>query len=221
MSMAYLDTNTQKPGGLIAALAIHGGLVAAALLVAPTVMREAPNVFGLINPTVEKPEPVTIKEPIEDQKPTKDVTTLTRSNPPIDNDAAGTDSGFILPAGTGETLGGIGTGGGTVIEPKPDAIPPTPVFTTARINPRFANALQPTYPPGLIRQEVEGVAIVRVLVGADGRVKDVQLVRSDHPDFFAATERQARAKWRFVAATRDGSPIESWREMTVRFEMPN
>ena len=31
---------------------------------------------------------------------------------------------------------------------------------------------------------------------------------------------QAVSKWRFLPATRDGEAIESWREMTVRFQLP-
>lgn len=218
--MAYLDANKQKPGGLFVALAIHGALVSAALLVAPTVMRELPNVIGLISPTTEKPKPVIIEKPVEDRKKTDDNTTLTRSKPVIDADLAKSEDDFILPAGTGEIIFPSGTDGGGIVTPGPVPIPPAPVVTTARINPRFANSLQPTYPPGLIRQGVEGVAIVRVRVGTDGRVSDVTLVRSDHPDFFAATQRQALSKWRFLPAMRDGVAIESWREMTVRFEMP-
>jgi protein TonB len=45
-------------------------------------------------------------------------------------------------------------------------------------------------------------------------------LRADDPSFLEATRKQALAKWRFLPATRDGQPVESWREMTVRFELP-
>ncbi len=218
--MAYLDTNTQKPAGLIGALAIHGLIVAAALLVAPTVMRELPKVIALIDPTVDKPDPVVIEKPVDDHAEADDRSTLTNPDTKRDLEMAKPDTDLALPAGDA-MIGPVGTGGGDITMPLPDIGPPTPVLVTARINPRFAGALQPTYPPGLIRQEIEGVAVVRVRVGSDGRVKDVTLIRTDHPDFFAATQRQALSKWRFLPATRDGTAIESWREMTVRFEIPD
>ena len=218
--MAYLDTNTQKPAGLIGALAIHGFIVAAALLIAPTVMRELPKVIALIDPTVDKPKPILIEKPADARVAEDDRNTLINPDTKRDLEMAKPDSDLVLPAGDA-LIGPVGTGGGDITMPLPDIGPPTPVLVTARINPRFAGALQPTYPPGLIRQEIEGVAVVRVLVGSDGRVKDVTLIRTDHPDFFAATQRQALGKWRFLPAMRDGAAIESWREMTVRFEIPD
>ncbi|WP_260581590.1 energy transducer TonB [Sphingopyxis sp. PET50] len=65
------------------------------------------------------------------------------------------------------------------------------------------------------------MAKVRVLIGTDGRVKQVELVSTDSPGFFEATKRRALAKWRFKPATRGGVPEESWKEMTVRFEIRN
>ena len=100
-----------------------------------------------------------------------------------------------------------------------DPPPHVPVLTEPRVDPRFAEALQPPYPPTMQRMGREGRVSVRVLVGADGRVKAVTLISSSDDAFFAATERQALRYWRFKPATRDGVAIESWRTMAVRFEM--
>jgi protein TonB len=51
-------------------------------------------------------------------------------------------------------------------------------------------------------------------------VKALEAVRAAAPAFLEATRRQALVKWRFLPATRGGLPVESWREMTVRFELP-
>ena len=102
-----------------------------------------------------------------------------------------------------------------------DTIKPllAPVLTEAALDPRYAAALQPPYPPALARAGIEGRVTVRVLVGTDGRVEDVQQVSADDPGFFEATSRQARLRWRFRPATRDGVAIESWRTMSVRFTL--
>ena len=73
----------------------------------------------------------------------------------------------------------------------------------------------------MIRAEMEGFATVRVLIGTDGRVKQVEAVKASDTAFLDATRKQALSKWRFLPATRDGEPVESWREMTVRFQLPD
>ena len=100
-------------------------------------------------------------------------------------------------------------------------LPPQPVITSARYDMRFSAALQPEYPIALARAEVEGVAVVNVRIGNDGRVIDVVSIRSDDPGFFEATRAHALRKWRFRPAMRDGVATESWRQMTVKFQMPN
>jgi periplasmic protein TonB len=61
--------------------------------------------------------------------------------------------------------------------------------------------------------------VVRVLIGVDGRVKQVERVSADSDGFFEATQRQALARWRFKPATRGGVPVESWKQMNVHFVM--
>jgi protein TonB len=101
----------------------------------------------------------------------------------------------------------------------PPADPPMPKLVLAELDPRYAGAFQPDYPASEQRREIEGVAKVRVLIGTDGRVKAVELVSTDSPGFFAETKRRALAKWRFKPATRGGVAEESWKTMTVRFEI--
>ena len=60
---------------------------------------------------------------------------------------------------------------------------------------------------------------VTVLVGTDGRVKDIQLIESPHEDFWSATRKQALRKWRFTPATKDGKPVESWMTLKVLFQI--
>jgi protein TonB len=98
---------------------------------------------------------------------------------------------------------------------------PLPVLISARYDSRYASAQQPEYPIDMARAEIEGSAIVKVRIGTDGRVLEVVNISTDNPSFFEATRKQALSKWRFKPATRDGVAVESWREMKVRFQMPN
>jgi len=111
------------------------------------------------------------------------------------------------------------------VDPGPPARaadPPTiPKLVLAQLDQRYADLFQPDYPARAQREGIEGVAVVRVLIGTDGRVKAVELVSTDDPAFFEATKRRALSKWRFKAATRGGVAEESWKEMRVRFEIKN
>lgn len=105
---------------------------------------------------------------------------------------------------------------GPVVEPSP---PLPPVRIAARLDSRYAGAFQPDYPLPELRAETAGASKVRVLVGTDGRVKAVEDAGSTTPGFFAETRKRALAKWRFKPATSDGTPVESWFIITVRFEV--
>lgn len=130
--------------------------------------------------------------------------------PPIPSDPPLFDPAppYVPPAGSGS---------GTVVDPP--APPPKPTLVVAEVDPRFAATFQPDYPANEQRREVEGYAKVRVLIGVDGRVKAVEQISSDSPGFFEETRRRALAKWRFKPATRGGVPEESWKVMTVHFQI--
>lgn len=210
----YLDQKTRSSLSLVAAIAVNGGAVAALLLINPTVITEQFKTFRAI-PIASDPPPPPPPE-VEPQKPLQkapvDVIAVTKS-PVVD---PSTDFTLPLtPLPQLPPLGGTVNGGGTEIAQPPHL----PVFKGSQIDPRYAALLQPPYPPGKIRAGEEGVVVVRVLVGPDGRVKEVQKVEAADEVFFRATAEQAMKRWRFTPATSDGAPVESWRTMTVRFKL--
>lgn len=100
-------------------------------------------------------------------------------------------------------------------EPAP---PPLPLIG-AEQDLRYLKDFQPSYPSGELRAQRDGVVRIRVLIGIDGRVKAAESVSATSPAFFEATRRQALSKWRFKPATRGGVPQESWKTLSVRFEI--
>jgi len=108
-----------------------------------------------------------------------------------------------------------------IADPGPVVVDPpkTPVRVAAQLDPRYADSLQPPYPPSEQRMSNEGTVTVRVTVGADGRVKAISKVSATSDAFYRATERHARSRWRFKPATVDGKPVESEKTMTVHFRM--
>ena len=94
---------------------------------------------------------------------------------------------------------------------------PDPVRRAARIDP--ASRLQPPYPASEERLGNEGSVTVRLVIGPDGRVREVEKIRATSDAFWAATERHALRHWRFRPATIDGKPVESRELMTVKFQL--
>lgn len=217
--MAYVDNNHSRPQAatIIGTVLINGLMVAGILSAVPNVIPDEFKPFTLINTETKPPPPKVVEQ--RQAKPDKAVAAanplsfkpLTVPETPI---IAPVDLDFKLPVGD---LGGGDIGGDLA----PISPVDPPVEIGARINMRNPSDLQPSYPLDLIRLGVEGSVTVRVLVGTNGRVKSVEAVRVANQGFLTVTREQALRKWRFSPATRDGVAIESWREMTVRFQLPD
>jgi protein TonB len=97
----------------------------------------------------------------------------------------------------------------------------TPVIVAPQYDQRYADQLQPSYPTAMARAEIEGSVTVRVLVGTDGRVKQVEVLAATDPSFAESTTAQALKRWRFKPSTKDGAPTEGWVTMRLRFVLTN
>ena len=201
-------------GSLGVSLLITGGMIAGLIFAAPhvTITRSLP-VLTIQNIPIAPPPPL-------DPKP------LPKTAKPLPQPfAPRPEVPMPLPQ---PTMSFTPTPLGPVSLPTPGPIasaspaaeptaPPLPVLVDAAVDPRYAAALQPPYPAEERRAEREGRVVVRVLIGVDGRVKQVERRSADSDAFYRETERQALGKWRFKPATRDGIPVETWRTMSIRF----
>lgn len=204
----FLDQRNRNPAGIAIVAGLHGAAIAALILFPPKFVRT--EIIKLTTyDVVEKTPPPPDSPPPPPQKVEQTVTRPETVGPtPPNTDILALDRTIdtILPPPTGP------------VAPLPvEPTRPDPVLTTAAIDARAP--FQPSYPSRLARQDIEGVAVVRVLIGSDGRVKAVEQVSATDPEFFEATRTQALRHWRFKPATRDGVAVESWRTMTVRFEL--
>lgn len=211
----YVDRAKRfSPAGAGAALAVNGALIAGLIFAfAPVIIQKIPPTILKTYTVPDQPPP----PPVDEIKPKVDtvhndpkvfvppVETPTHSDNPI----IGTDIKPDLPV-----IALPATGEGPMVRETP--VPPPPLIA-AIVDPRYARDFQPEYPGIGIRQGLEGSATVRVLIGADGRVKQIEQVSATIPAFFEATRKQALSRWRFKPASRGGVPQESWKTMTVRF----
>lgn len=207
-----------RPAGAGAALLLSGAMILGLYHAGPTIAAGGITTV-LTGRNIELPKPPPKPEPQPRTRPVKSHTT-----PPV----AQPDPMVVLPPagpvlGTAPDPGPValdppGTtgpgGGGITVDP-----PRAPVFVGAEVDPRYADALQPPYPPGDIRAGIEGGVTVRLLIGVDGRVKTIEVLKSPSESLASATRRHALARWRFRPATHDGVPVESWKTMTLRFRI--
>ena len=206
-------------GSLGVSLLITGGMIAGLIFAAPHVTGPPPEKHMIVT-EIDAPTP-----PPPDPKPLPRPRTLQQHvftpKPEIDLTLARVPLGDPTPLPyvpiPDSTPGPIASASPTA---EPTA-PPLPVLIDAAVDPRYAAALQPPYPAEERRAEHEGRVVVRVLIGVDGRVKQVERKSADSDAFYRETERQALAKWRFKPATRDGIPVEAWRTMSIRFVLQN
>ncbi len=75
----------------------------------------------------------------------------------------------------------------------------------------------PDYPRAARRAGLEGVVIARVVVSADGRVAEVEIVAG--PEIFHEVVRHALLLWRYVPATRGGVPVAAARTIELPFSL--
>lgn len=75
------------------------------------------------------------------------------------------------------------------------------------VEPEVLERPLPVYPPELRAAGVEGQVVARAVIGEDGRIRDVEILRTDHP-LFSEALLATIPSWRFEPATVDGQPIE-------------
>ncbi len=215
----FLEQKRRSPGSLAVVVALHGAAITALLLAkSEFITQKDPPI--VVRPIPETPEPP--PSPPERRREAKELPQSVVDYvlpevpvPTLDPVVLGqqTDVDPVFDPGP------VGTGEVKQLEPAP--VPPPPlrdlVRTDAQLDAR--SQLQPAYPAAEQRADREGSVTVRLLIGADGRVKAVEKVRATSDAFFRATEQQALRHWRFKPATVDGEPVESRKTMTVHFRL--
>lgn len=209
-----------KPAGLGAAFIVNGALLTALYLYI------GPNIVAAIKETVtvgrmieDPPVPPPEDQPKPVEKQVARENTIVAPDPviktePSENTVTTTTKIEDRPQAIDP---GKPEGDALVTRDPPE--PPLPPLIGAQLDTRYASNFQPEYPSSEIRLNRDGKVAVRVLIGADGRVKAVERVSATSDAFFESTRRQAMNKWRFKPATRGGTPQESWKVINVRFTM--
>ena len=100
----------------------------------------------------------------------------------------------------------------------PPPPPPAPVRVGGNVEqPRRTNYVAPTYPPVARRARVEGVVILEAVIGADGHVTSVKVLRSVPLLDDAAVS--AVEQWVYSPTLLNGLPVPVIMTVTVRFAL--
>jgi TonB family protein len=109
------------------------------------------------------------------------------------------------------------TGAGRVDELSKKQMEKLPEEFRYDVPPKIKSLLYPAYPYDLLLEKVKGEAEVGFVVGENGRVSDIRVLKADRPEFGEALIA-ALAAYEFVPASRGGKPVATLHKMNHRFE---
>jgi periplasmic protein TonB len=213
----FFAQKRNSPASLGLVILLHGALITAVVLIkSPTFLRltHPPIVVDMIDdPTVppadpqrpppDQPQPQPRQEVLDHVAPTVDTHPI---GPTVDSH----QENVVVASNTADSGTGI-----IPVLPPPD--PPAPVRRAAQID--SSSRLQPPYPPSEYRLQRDGRVQVRVIIGPDGRVIDVERISATSDAFWQVTREQALRHWRFRPATVDGRPVQDSRIMSLVFRI--
>ena len=85
-------------------------------------------------------------------------------------------------------------------------------------HPKLALQVRPKYPKEAKRGGIEGRVSLHLIVGDDGSVHEIEVIRGEEP--FLQAAKTAVAQWKYQPVVLDGVAVESDTAVDVIFEIP-
>lgn len=107
-------------------------------------------------------------------------------------------------------------------EPVTDPVVPTLLgdsFADARADARYSGHNRVRYPTAAIRNREQGEVLLRVLISSNGSPRQAEVARSSGSRHLDAAAKRSVLSWRFVPAERNGSAIDTWVIVPIRFNL--
>ena len=92
-------------------------------------------------------------------------------------------------------------------------------FFAVEQKPELINNIKPVYPEIARKAMLEGQVVVRFLVGKDGRVERVEVMKGE--EIFRQAAVDAVAQFVFKPAIQNDKPVRVWMAMPIRFRLNN
>ncbi len=86
------------------------------------------------------------------------------------------------------------------------------------VEPRLVERVEPAYPEIARKAHIEGVVVLEAIIGRDGAVEDLHIVKSANV-LLDASALTAVARWRYTPATLQGTPVRVFLTVTVEFHL--
>ena len=211
-------TNTRRSSLLGIVIGLHAGvfaLVMAAKTVAPQIA-EIPLIVDFIQPA-----PVAETPKVKPQPVAKAAERPQPARPPKATPTAATPS---LEA-TSSPLATAAIASPAEVRPAPAAAAQTspPIaaepVTQARFDADYLRNPAPSYPPLSRRMGEEGKVILRVLVNPQGSADNVEIKTSSGSVRLDEAAQKTVRTWKFIAAKRGETPIQSWVLVPIVFKL--
>lgn len=78
----------------------------------------------------------------------------------------------------------------------------------------------PVYPASAVAARQQGIAILRVLVDAGGRIEAIDVERSSGHPVLDAAAIEAAHRWRYLPAKAGGQPVAASIRVPIEFTLP-
>lgn len=96
-----------------------------------------------------------------------------------------------------------------------------PIVAYSELDPGFTVTYSPMpeYPPIARQEAMEGQVIVKVLVGSDGKVDEVEVLQSSGYKELDEAASSTAKEWEFTKPTKDGEPVRVWVSIPFNFSL--
>ncbi len=96
-----------------------------------------------------------------------------------------------------------------------------PIVVYSELDSGFAPTYnpKPEYPPIAKQSGMEGQVIVKVLVGSDGKVDEVEVLQSSGYKELDEAASSTAKEWEFTKPTKDGEPVRVWVTIPFNFSL--
>ena len=103
----------------------------------------------------------------------------------------------------------------------PDKPRPGDPVRNPAVMPRLIESRPPEYPPEALRQRIQGIVILEVVIETDGRVSAGRVLKP-LPSGLSQKAIEAVEHWRYAPGRdKDGKPVRCIVSITVNFKLPN
>lgn len=207
--------------GLILSGLAHAVLLAAFLSLQQhePVLRSIPGTVSLVpNPPVfAPPAPRVPSTPPSVPDPARGIVVPTDIPPAVEIPIDVPVPGAVPGPARDRVQGGAATGADGPAALRESADPPEGSYVYFDEEPVPLRRVEPEYPTWARENGISGTVLLHVLVGQDGRVRAISVIRG----VTGLTEgaREALWRWTFRPATASGRPVAVWVEIPVQFRL--